>query len=126
MADAAPALPAGLVEQINARATEQYNKWKTSATPEQKAAGIEKLNKFRTDEEFKNGEMAKMTKAWADADANGDGKLNLEEYKAFDAALKAIALANGEWYEDGDYHEANFNMANSIGEGDGFTMPEMM
>ena len=104
MAEPAPALPAELIERINARATEQYNKWKVGATAEQKAAGIEKLNKFRNDEEFKNGEMAKMMKAWADADANGDGKLDLEEYKAFDASLKAIALANGEWYEDGDYH----------------------
>ena len=34
MADAAPALPAELVEQINARAIEQYNKWKAGATEE--------------------------------------------------------------------------------------------
>ena len=53
MADAG-ALPAELVERINARATDNFQSWKANATPEQKAAGIEKFNKFTQDEDFKN------------------------------------------------------------------------
>ena len=65
------------MELINARAAEQYAEWKANATEEQKAAGMEKLNKFKNDEDFKNQHMARMNNAWNEADADGDGKLNL-------------------------------------------------
>ena len=61
---------------INARATEQYNEWKANATEEQKADQLAKLQRYKTDEAFRNERKARMEKAWSDADANGDGKLD--------------------------------------------------
>ena len=120
----AGAIPAATMELINTRATAQYAEWKAGATEAQKASGLEKLAKFKNDETFRNEHMAKMMKAWSDADANGDGKLDLAEYRTFDAAMRAIKEADGEWHES-DHAEENFNIVNSISEGDGFTMAEM-
>ena len=61
---------------INARATEQYNEWKANATEEQKADQLAKLQRYKTDEAFRNERKARMEKAWSEADANGDGKLD--------------------------------------------------
>ena len=124
MAEAA-ALPAATLDLINARATAQYAEWKASATAEQKASGLEKLEKFKNDEAFRNGYMEKMNKAWNDADANGDGKLDLAEYRTFDAAMRAMKAADGEWDEAESHAEESYNIANSISEGEGFTMAEM-
>ena len=49
----------------------------------------------------------------------------MEEYKAFDAAMKAHADADGEWYESGKEAD-NYSIMNAVGEGEGFTMAEMM
>ena len=111
--------------KIDTLATAQFERWKNSATMEQKQAGIEKLTKFQSDESFKAQEMEKMNKAWTDADGNGDGRLNLQEYKAFDTALRAIATGAGEWYDE-DKTDAHYEVLNAIAEGDGFTMGEMM
>ena len=56
-ADMAEALPAATMEKINARATAQFASWKATATAEQKADGLAKLERFRNDEEFKNQRM---------------------------------------------------------------------
>ena len=37
---------------IDARANEQYQEWKNNATAEQRAASLEILAKFKTDEAF--------------------------------------------------------------------------
>ena len=114
-------IPAATLEMINVRAAAQYAEWKAGATEAQKASGMEKLQKFKNDEAFRNEYMAKMAKAWSDADANGDGKLDLAEYRNFDAAMRAMKEADGEWHES-DHAEENYNIVNSIGDGEGFTM----
>ena len=65
--------------------------------------------------------IAKTIKDWNDADANGDGKLDLVEARRFDAAYKAEVESSGEWYES-DHVEENYNIFNSVSEGDGFTL----
>ena len=42
----AGAIPAATLELINARAASQYAEWKAGATAEQKASGMEKLQKL--------------------------------------------------------------------------------
>merc|ERR1711997_847842 len=101
MADAAPALSQATLDLINPRVTAQFAEWKQTATPEQKAAGPEKLRRMREEPEFMAEQMGKFGKMFSDADTNGDGRLNLEEYKAFNAAAKAVAIAENEWTEDG-------------------------
>ena len=110
---------------INPRATAQYTEWKETATPEQKTAGEAKLKRMREEPEFMAEQMTKFGKMFSDADTNGDGRLNLEEYRAFSAATKAEAESAGEWREAGDRDEENFAILNSISAEDGFTMAEM-
>ena len=117
-------IPAATLEMINVRAAAQYAEWKAGATEAQKASGLEKLQKFKNDEAFRNEHMAKMAKAWSDADANGDGKLDLAEYRNYDAAMRTLKEAEGEWHES-DHAEENYNIVNSISEGEGFTMEQM-
>ena len=110
---------------INPRATAQYAEWKETATPEQKTAGEAKLKRMREEPEFMAEQMTKFGKMFADADSNGDGRLNLEEYRAFSAATKAEAESAGEWREAGDRDEENFAILNSVSAEDGFTLAEM-
>merc|ERR1712110_654655 len=90
MADAAPALSQATIDMINTRVTAQFAEWKQTGTPEQKAAGAEKLRRMREGPEFMAEQMGKFGKMFNDADTNGDGRLNLEEYKVFNAAAKPM------------------------------------
>ena len=125
MAEGAPALPEAVMTAIRTRATSQYNEWKTSATAEQKAGGIERMNKMKNEPEFRAEMMGKMTQMWNEADANQDGKLDLAEYKNWQASMDALAVERGDWRESGDHSEENYNLCNQIGEGDGITQAEM-
>ena len=125
MAQAAPALAQNVMDAINTRATAQYNAWKTTATPEQKQGGMERLEKYRNDPAMKAEMHAKMTQMWTDADADQDGKLNLAEYRVWQGNMDAMAIERGDWRESGDHMEENYNISNMISEGDGVTMAEM-
>ena len=43
-----------------------------------------------------------MQQLWTQADRNNDGRLNLEEFKAFTASMKQDAKINMEWWEEDD------------------------
>ena len=48
---------------------------------------------MREEPEFMAEMMGKFAKMFSDADTNGDGRLNLEEYRVFSATTKAEAVA---------------------------------
>ena len=121
----AGAIPQATLDMINTRATAQYNEWKTTATEEQKQSGLEKLQRYKTDEAFKTEHLNKMAQAFTDADADGDGMLNLAEYRVFDAAMRKMKVDAGEWHES-DHAEENWNIGNSLSDDDGVTMAELM
>ena len=121
----AGAIPAATLQLIAPRAAAQYAEWKAGATAEQKAAGLAMLEKYRGgDEAFKAQRTAQMQAAWDGADADGDGKLNLAEYRVFENARRSLKEADGEWHES-DHAEENYAILNSLSNGDGFTMAEM-
>merc|ERR1711997_986935 len=121
----AGALPQATLDMINTRVAAQYAEWKQTGTPEQKAAGEAKLKRMREEPEYMAEMMGKFGKMFSDADTNGDGRLNLEEYRVFSATTKAEAVANGDWREAGDHDEDNYAIMNSVSAEDGFTMAEM-
>ena len=126
MAEQRPALPQAVIDQLHEFAQKNFEEWKVNATDEQKRLGNENLQKFMTDEEFKNAEMQKIAKFWADADVNGDGKLDLAEFTTFVAATRADTEAQGHWQEADPETPKVYAMINSLSEGEGFTMEEMM
>ena len=121
----AGALPQATLDMINTRVAARHAEWKQTATPEQKAAGEAKLKRMNEEPEYMAEVMGKFGKMFSDADSNGDGRLNLEEYRAFLAAAKADAISTGDWTEVDDHVEENYAIVNSISAEDGFTMAEM-
>ena len=120
----AGAIPQATLDMINTRATAQYNEWKNGATEEQKASGLAMLQRYKTDEAFRTEHQGRMATAWTDADADGDGMLNLAEYRVFDAAMRKFKVDAGEWHES-DHAEENWNIGNSLSAADGVTMAEL-
>ena len=121
----AEAIPQATLDMISARATAQYNEWKTTATEEQKQSGLAMMQRYKTDEAFRTEHQNRMAQTWADADADGDGMLNLAEYRVFDAAMRKYKVDAGEWHES-DHAEENWNIANSLNAAtDGVTMAEL-
>ena len=112
MAESGEALPATTLAKIKARATAESVQFKNfspagqqiNQKPENDLVQKQLLNKLQglqESEELKNEQyIAKMTKVWSDADANGDGKLDLLEYRTFYAAMKDMYEADGEWYNN--------------------------
>merc|ERR1712010_4355 len=123
---AAPALPARTLDLITSRATSQFNEWKTSLTDEQKVAEMEKIRNLWNGPNFNAEFMAKQAQLFNEADANQDGKLNLAEYKVWEGKMRDQARENGTWFEADDHTEENYNVCNSIGDGDGFTHAELL
>ena len=117
-------IPQATLDMISVRATDQYNEWKNTATEAQKASGLAMMNRYKTDEAFRTEHTNRMTQAWNDADADGDGKLNLAEYRVFDAAMRKFKVDAGEWHES-DHAEENWNIANSLSAADGCTWEEL-
>ena len=121
----AGAIPQATLDMISARATVQYNEWKTTVTEEQKQSGHAMMQRYKTDEAFRTEHQKRMAQTWADADADGDGMLNLAEYRVFDAAMRKYKVDAGEWHES-DHAEENWNIANSLNAAtDGVTMAEL-
>ena len=83
MAEAQNELSQELINRIQAKATVHYDDMKANATAEQMTAYWALVERVRSDEEFKAGFMAKLMTQWSEADANNDGKLDLEEFRAF-------------------------------------------
>ena len=110
---------------VTAAATEQYAEYKANATAEHKAAAMAKLERYNTDEAYKAEHMGRFATTFTEADSNGDGKLVLAEYQVFEQKMRDFKIADGDWVEAEMPYERNYNVANSVSEGDGVTMADM-
>ena len=79
-------------------------------------------------EEVKQERMAKLGEAFTQADANGDGLLNAEEYLTFQTLMQNAAAERGDFVDRRDGYPAKwFALANRVnGETDGATMQDFM
>ena len=77
------------IELIKSHTMEVYNYHKANATEANKAKAKELNDKFQNDPSFGASEMEVIGKIWAECDLNQDGRLNLEEFRAFSAKSNA-------------------------------------
>ena len=77
------------------------------------------------DEDHKTQTLAKLTAIFDATDVNGDGKLDLAEYKVFDDAINKSAIDDGKWVETKNQDEDYTNILNAIGEGEGISFAEL-
>ena len=116
-----------LTNRIHARAISQYEDWKRTATEEIKQRGADKLERFRTDENYREERMQKMHEIWDEADANKDKLLNREEYRNFKTLMMAEAEQQGDWCETTDNTDLDYELMHSIQNNDkGISMDDMM
>ena len=122
MAEAQPELPQELIDRIQAKATVHYNDMKASATAEQITAYWAMVERIGSDEEFKATFLATLSSQWSEADANNDGKLNLEEFRTFADVRVAYEKSEYNIYVKEtwpDNWEEFYGCIDAISEGDG-------
>ena len=77
------------IQLIKDHTMEVYNYHEANATEANKAKAKELNDKFTTDPSYGASEMEVMNTLWAEADLNQDGRLDLEEFRAFMAKANA-------------------------------------
>ena len=113
-----------LTEQLKAFGVESWNHFQAVATPEQKASQDARQASYDT-EEKKAEELARISADFAACDANGDGRLNEEEFTAFFAKQREQRAREGNDIEPmADSASRCFALLNQISEGDGFTIED--
>ena len=122
---AAPELPPAVLEAIIARATAQYETWKTTTTPEEKTQLNESLANMRNQPNLKEERMAQAEEDWRNADLDNDGRLNLAEYRAWNEVQNRRKAETGFWVEPGDHTEEDYNIVNQIDETEGITQAQL-
>ena len=61
-------------------ASSAYSNWKAKATPEMIAKGLADLEKYKNDPAFAQTKVEEFAKLFQEADANGDGRVDHDEY----------------------------------------------
>ena len=130
MAEEAPAREwtAAQMEIFRSVSQKNWDYFQANATAENKAKADEELAKFKSgDQAFIGEAMERMTKMFADADANSDGRLTREESDAFFKAMEKWETERGQFggtYDTG--YQDNYAAMNCVSEEDGYTFGEFM
>ena len=119
-------MSAELEAQFKEHALKCYNFWKENVTQEQKDLQLIQIEEFKNNPAKMAEEMALADVRFAQADANGDGRLNLEEFVALMNMMTEAAEAKGNFatrYPGQD--EKGYELYNAINPSqDGFTKAE--
>ena len=111
----AAALPADLVNDINEFSVDVFNNYIANRSAEDYAKDSAKTKQFHEDEEYKNKMMQGINDAFTNADANQDGLLDENEFKAFQDKLIAEAQERGEFTDDrADVNAKWFTLSNRV------------
>ena len=116
------------IARIHAKATEHFNDFKANATDEQKAAYWAMIARIQSDEEYKAAFFTQLKKEWAESDLDGDGKLNIDEFRIFAAKRVATNRALGMYLKDDwpDNYEEFYGCVNAISEGEGCVVMDFL
>ena len=85
--------------QFKVLVKEGFDWWMSKATPEAKTAADALLARYTSDQEFAAAEGAKCATAFSEADADGNGLLNLAEYEVFITKMEENDRAQGTFVE---------------------------
>ena len=109
-------------------ATEGYNTWKAGATVEHHTKATERMNRMHGNPEAGQQEIARITADFQAADADGDGRLNLAEYKVYMEKQMENARELGTYVEPAAGHwDREYALYNQIvGGEEGFTFGEYL
>ena len=91
----APEVPQELDDRFKVAAREALIFWRDGCTEEQKQTGLRQAEEFKNNPDFAAQQMEILSKTFAECDADGDGRLNREEWGVFRARQIAKAEADG-------------------------------
>ena len=120
-------MTAETIQLIKDCTMEVYNFHKANATDANKAKAKELNDRFQTDPSYGASEMEVVNKIWTESDLNQDGRLDLEEFRAFMATTNArsaeLGLFVSSWEGQVDKSYASMN---GISAEEGLTMQEWL
>ena len=125
---APPEMSAEVIAMIHAKATEHFMDFKANATDEQKATYWNMVASIQADPEHRNRFLGQLMKEWAESDLDGDGKLNIDEFRIFAAKRVETNRGYGCYLKDDwdDNYVSFFAMLNAISEGEGLVVSDFM
>ena len=76
--------------------------YEANATEAQKALALAQIEQFKSDPAFAAEEMDRMAQLFSESDADGNGRLNQAEFRAFYDKIIANAAAKGHFHAEHD------------------------
>ncbi len=120
-------MTAETIQLIKDHTMEVYNYHKANATEANKAKAKELNDKFQNDPSYGASEMEVVNKIWTECDLNQDGRLDLEEFRAFMAKTNARSAEQGLCVNTWEGQvEKSYAAMNGISAEDGLTMQEWL
>ena len=104
-----------LAAEIKAFGVRNYEVWKSSASPEQKAFGDADLKRFETDPAHAEREHNAMVSDWEKAGGANGNRLNQAQYTAFFKSIQERGAARGNWEDTRpEYYVESYSLAEKV------------
>ena len=109
-------------------AVEAYENWQTKGSEEVKQTGLAEQAKFQESPEHAEQKLAVFRNMFNECDVDGDGRLNLAEYKVLKQKAQELQKAGGRWVEPvADHDEREYALFNEVAGGEeGFTFEQQL
>ena len=82
-------------QRLRQIAADAYSNWKSQATEEIRQQGYAEVEKFKNDPDYATTRLAAFEAMFAEADADGNGRLNRQEFFNLMAKVEDEARAKG-------------------------------
>mmetsp|Transcript_918 Transcript_918/g.1260 ORF Transcript_918/g.1260 Transcript_918/m.1260 type:complete len:150 (-) Transcript_918:90-539(-) len=128
MAQAAPAISAELSAKIREFTKKNFDHFEANVTQEQRDLATTDLAKFKAEPEWVQARVAEMNGDFAEADADGNGRLDAAESRVFLTKVYERGAARGNFSLIWDgYYEQAYEIYNAIdSSADGYNMADFM
>ena len=115
-------------QRLRQIATEAYQNWKSKATEEIRQAGFAEVEKFKSDPDYASQRLEAFQKMFNESDADGNGRLDRQEFRTLMDKVHEEARAKGQYVEPVPEHfDLTYDLYNEIAGGDeGFTYADQL